>query len=362
MRWVGVLLVTLLAVPAFADAPKISGFVDTTFNYDLNRPASRTTSMRSFDRKTDNFLLNNAQVQIDGSKDGIGYMTKLDYGTDASVLKSAGTGADAGLPTPPSTTAVNFEVQEAYLTYKCPVSSVMLKAGKFVTTEGIEVIESKDNFTISRGHLFGLAEPYTHTGIMAGYDIGIANLWVGAVNGWDNYVDNNYGKTLLAKIGLNISPAVQGSFSLLHGAEKNNNTNDARTSIDTTWFFKPMDKTTIGVQFNYGQEDHTSVATDRLGALGHWYGFGLQPKFDVTDKVFVGGRYEWFSDLDGARTGATHIHQNITLSPGVNLTESLMFRVEYRYNWATASVYEGSDGLFSKSTDSTLASEFIFKF
>lgn len=368
----GIVLSLLSAAPAFSDAPKISGFIDTTYNYDFNKPASRVTAMKSFDRRTDSFLLNAAQVNIQGDKDGIGYYTELAFGTDPSVYKSAGTGNDLnttpGSITAPSTALYNFEVQEAYLTYKCPVTSILLKTGKFVTLQGIEVIESKDNFTITRGHLFGLAEPYTHVGALAGYAFPkYIDVWVGVVNGWDLHTDNNYGKTFLGKVGFTINDMISGLISVSQGAEKNNNTNDARTSVDTTWFVKPVKKLTLALQANAGGEDNTSIADrngDGLpdGGQGHWYGLGIQPKYDINDKFFVGGRYEWFSDLDGARTGTTHVHQNITISPGVNLSDSLLFRTEYRYNWASVSAYEGSDGLFSKSVSPSVSAEFIYKF
>ncbi len=348
---------------SYADAPKISGFIDTTYNYDFNKPMSRVTALRSFDRRTDSFLLNAAQVNIEGSKEGIGYYAELAFGTDASVYKSGGTGADAGLPAAPSTVAYNFELQEAFLTYKCPKTSIQLKAGKFVTFEGIEVIESKDNFTITRGQLFGLAEAYTHVGALAGYAFPkYADLWVGVVNGWDLHADNNTGKTFLAKLGLSLSDQVSGLVTMSQGAEKNNNTNDARTSFDTTWFIKPVSMFTLAVQFNAGQEDKTSIHPDRLGALGHWYGFGLQPKVDFNKDFFVGGRVEWFSDLDGARTGTSQIVKNFTLAPGVNLSESLLFRVEYRYDWSTATAWENSAGAFTNTKTSTVSSEFIYKF
>ncbi len=39
-----------------------------------------------------------------------------------------------------------------------------LKGGKFVTLLGQKVIESPNNLNFSRGYLFGLAIPLTHTG------------------------------------------------------------------------------------------------------------------------------------------------------------------------------------------------------
>ena len=75
----GIVLSLFAAAPAFSDAPKISGFIDTSYNYDFNKPASRVTAMKSFDRRTDSFLLNAAQVNIQGDKDGIGYYTELTF-------------------------------------------------------------------------------------------------------------------------------------------------------------------------------------------------------------------------------------------------------------------------------------------
>ena len=78
--------------------------------------------------------------------------------------------------------------------------------------------------------------------------------------------------------------------------------------------------------------------------------------------LFVGARAEWFSDLDGARTGTTQVVKNITLCPGVNLSESLMLRFEYRYDWSTQRVYESNDAADPRFQTSTLASELIYKF
>ncbi len=348
-----------------ATPPKIDGHFNATYGYDLIRPLSRTSALRSFDRKTDAFLLNAGQINLEGDleKNRSSYRVEFDYGTDAAVFKSAGTGADAGLPAAPANVAVNFEVQEAFVTYKSKWTSIMTKFGKFATFEGIEVIESKDNFTISRGLLFGLAEPYTHTGVVFGYNFPkYVDVWLGVVNGWDLYTDNNSGKTMIAKIGLNFGERLFGSFSMSRGAEKLANTNDALTSFDTTWFVKPIKPVTVALQFNVGENEKSSIHPNRATGASHWYGFGLQPKWDITKMFFVGSRYEWFSDLDGNRTATTQIVQNITLSPGVNLTEDLMFRTEFRYDWSSRLVFETSDGVFSKGEHATLGAEFVYKF
>jgi hypothetical protein len=286
----GLALGVLMAASAGAraEAPKISGFIDTTYNYNLNKPNTRTNQFRSLDGRTDVFLLNNAQVNIEGGKDGVGYYAELMYGTDGSVVKSAGLGTDTTLTPGGGAGNPNFELQEAFLTYKCPITSLQLKFGKFATPQGLEVIESKDNVSISRGFLFGLAEAYTHTGALIGYTFPkYIDFWVGAVNGWDLYTDNNTGKSLLAKVGINPCDKISGSVSIIHGPEQASNTNNARTNIDTTWVFKPCPKSSVGLQFLAGQEDNAVGATAGAGKA-HWYGATVQPKYDITDKFNIG--------------------------------------------------------------------------
>jgi hypothetical protein len=286
------------------------------------------------------------------------------YGTDGSVVKSAGLGTDTTLTPGGGAGNPNFELQEAFLTYKCPITSLQLKFGKFATPQGLEVIESKDNVSISRGFLFGLAEAYTHTGALIGYTFPkYIDFWVGAVNGWDLYTDNNTGKSLLAKVGINPCDKISGSVSIIHGPEQASNTNNARTNIDTTWVFKPCPKSSVGLQFLAGQEDNAVGATAGAGKA-HWYGATVQPKYDITDKFNIGARYEWLQDSHGARTGAgvSNILQNATLTPGVNLTENLVARVELRYDWSSLNnQFQDQNGL-TQSHQTTIGTEFVYKF
>lgn len=70
--------------------------------------------------------------------------------------------------------------------------------GKFVTSDGAEVIETNGNWNYSRSLLFAWAIPYYHFGVRASFPVG--KRFTGAVmvvNGWNNVEDNNTGKTLM---------------------------------------------------------------------------------------------------------------------------------------------------------------------
>ena len=143
------------SVPSAA-APVISGFIDTTYNYNLSKPANNANQLRAFDYRSNTFALQSAQVQLTGTMGPAGYVVKVIGGSDAAVIKRLDV----------SGTTQDVLFQEAYGTFACPVTGINAKFGKFATPEGIEVTESKDNPTISRGYLYTLAEPVNHTGVV----------------------------------------------------------------------------------------------------------------------------------------------------------------------------------------------------
>src|SRR4029079_1870297 len=94
--------------------------------------------------------------------------------------------------------------EQAYVSYLARVGKgLQLDVGKFVTPHGAEVIEAKDNWNYSRSLLFSLAIPYYHTGVRATYSLNDKVSVMGAlVNGWNDFKDNNSGKTFGAQIAL----------------------------------------------------------------------------------------------------------------------------------------------------------------
>src|SRR5690606_18457415 len=166
-------------------APQVSGFVDVTYNYNTRDPMAGVTPFHTYTAQHDTVLLNAAHLALSGSNQSVTYAIELDIGTDAAI----NSGDD------------EVDLQEAYLAYVSPLG-LGVKAGKFATFSGIEVIESGVNPTISRGFLFGLAECFTHVGAVATYQISPAfDVALGVVNGWDVVVDNNGGKTMVGKVG-----------------------------------------------------------------------------------------------------------------------------------------------------------------
>lgn len=314
--------------------PEISGHIESAYHLSLSHPeAEDPVALRSYDAIGGNsFLLHSAHLVVKHAMtDKVSATIELDGGTDAN-LGNGGVGL--------------FDVQEAYATYTSPFG-LYFTAGKFVTYEGIEVIEGPANPTITRGYLFGLAEAFTHIGAKLHYKAGdVADIGVGVVNGWDLYVDNNDAKTGIFRVGLTPVKQFWIAFSGSYGAERADSNNDRRLSLDATGAVVPSDMITFNFQANYGQEPNVPLAAPAVGTVdGSWMGFGLQPVLKV-DAFSFGARFEYFADKEGTRTGApgTDVKVwNVTATPGYTIDEALQLRAEYRLDGANEEIFNGED-------------------
>jgi hypothetical protein len=320
--------------PAALPTPKISGFVDATYNYNTRDPMSGTSAYHIYDAQHDTVLLNAAHLALTGTgaEDAIAYAIELDIGSDAAV----NSGDD------------DVDLQEAYVAYTSKMG-LGLKAGKFVTFSGIEVIESIANPTISRGFLYGLAEPFTHAGVLLTYKITPElDAAIGVVNGWDVVKDNNDGKTLAAKVGYTTASylaVLSGYAGPEQPADGELDPANVRTMGDLTGMVKigPVD---LWAQVNAGAEEGASTVME--GDDARWVGAGLQPVWHVLERLALGARAEVFSDRQGARTGTPQTLYNLSLAPAFTIVTGFVVRGELRVDRSNKRVYEDADAVGHK--------------
>jgi len=353
--------ILLTGVKSYADGPAISGYVDTTYNYSFNNPSNGQTALRSYDAKANNFALNSAHLEFMGTLEDVTYNVQLDAGTDASV--NNGTSGTANVD--------YVDIQEAYLAYTHPGTKLGYKVGKFATFMGIEVIEAKDNPTISRGYLFGLAEPYTHTGGVATYQAGKFDIALGAVNGFDLISDNNDQKTFIGKITGNFGDSLILTLSGASGPEQAdtitgntetfNGDANKRNTLDLTGVTKILPKVALWFQALYGDEENVATAGGSH-SLSTWSGFGIQPVVTLSEKWSIGGRYEYMDDANGAKTGADNSAiYNVSITPTYKVSSNSLVRAEYRYDKSNNNLWLNDKAEFKDST-STASLEFVVTF
>lgn len=319
------------ATPAASSSPtslagllgptSLSGFVDTYYAYNSNQPASRTNGFRSFDGQANQFALNLIELVVDkqpvATNSRTGYHIALGFGQAMNAVN----GSDPG--------GLGFDqyLKEAYFSYLAPAGKgLQVDVGKFVTPAGAEVIETKDNWNYSRGLLFSYAIPYYHFGVRAKYSFNDKYSLTGyLVNGWNNLVDNNTGKTYGMSLGWNVTKKVSVTQNYMAGPEQASNSN-WRQLWDTVVTYSPTGKLSLMANTDYGRGD-------RMAGIIHpvfWTGVGGYVKYAFNSKYAVATRYEYYDDHDGFTTGTAQNFNGITGTFERTIASHILSRLEFR--------------------------------
>src|SRR5574337_99509 len=167
----------------------------------------------------------------------LGYHLAFGFGQAMNVVNAADPG---GL-------SYSQYLKEAYFSYLAPVAKgLQLDFGKFVTPHGAEVIETKDNWNYSRGLLFTYAIPFYHFGMRGKYTFNDKySLAAYVVNGWNNIVDNNTGKTLGMTWGWTPTKKLSLTQNYMVGPEATGTNSHWRQLTDTVVSYSPTGKLSL---------------------------------------------------------------------------------------------------------------------
>jgi Putative beta-barrel porin-2, OmpL-like. bbp2 len=306
---------------------EISGFVDTYYTYNFNRPSQPCATvggvavsncLYNFNVAHNSLSLNLAEVALEKkptSDSRVGFRLDLDYGPTATLVHAFEPGGE--------TTFQNIE--QAYVSFLAPAGKgLQLDFGKFVTWNGQEVIETKDNWNYSRGLLFAWAIPYYHTGLRAAYAVNDKVSVTGyLVNGWNNAVDNNTGKT----IGGQVIYKPTGSLAIIEnytgGPEQTDDNDDWRHLSDTIVTYTVNKQVSVAANYDYAQD---KVA----GATVKWQGIAGYLRYQANDWFALSPRFEYFNDEDGFETGAVQKVKEATVTAEFKHKDGIIMRLEYR--------------------------------
>jgi len=319
----------------------ISGFVDTYYGFNSNHPFNRQNNLRNFDVNTNQFGLNMIELVADKSVDNtnrLGYHVAVGFGQAMNMVNSA------------SPTELGFDqyLKEGYLEYMAPVGKgLQINVGKFVTPNGAEVIESKDNWNYSRSLLFAYAIPYFHFGASAKYAFNPKFSVTGyLVNGWNNSIDNNTGKTL----GVSLAWTPNAKFSIIEnymgGPEQTDDNKDWRHLLDTVITYNPTSKLSFIANYDYGRDSPNQNIEDPAPfTLAKWSGLAGYVKYAPNDKWAFALRGEYFDDNEGWMTGTAQELNEFTATLQRTISSKLISRLEFRRDSTDSrTFFRGPDG------------------
>ena len=324
------------ATATFFKMTEISGFVDMYYGYNFNKV---NPQLRNFDVTHNSLSLNLAEVAIEKKPTAdsrSGFRIDLDYGpTSAIVAGSEGNAAS---------TTIFQNVQQAYVSYLAPAGTgLQIDAGKFVTPAGYEVIESKDNWNYSRSLLFALAIPYDHMGVRVSYSPTDKVTLAGyLVNGWNNSLDNNSGKTVIGSITFKPTSAFTFIENYIGGTEATAPATGMRNLSDTVVSYTASKAVSLAGNFDYGTDSATSQT---------WWGAAGYLRYQVNDVVAITPRFEYLNDKDGFMTGASQKPMEGTITFEFKDKSGVTLRAEYRHDMSDQSFFTKDTGATSKSQD-----------
>jgi hypothetical protein len=323
----------------FFRGTELSGFVDMYYTYNGNKPqrpcanvggVAISNCLYNFNVAHNSFSLNLAEVALEKKPTADsrgGFRIDLDYGSATGIVHGFEPG---GL-------GLYQNIQQAYVSYLAPAGTgLQLDFGKFVTPAGYEVIETKDNWNYSRSLLFALAIPYYHMGMRAIYSPSDKVTVAGyLVNGWNNVVDNNTGKTVGVSVTLKPTGAVSIIENYLGGPEQTNDNSDWRHLSDTVVTYTATPQLSLAANYDYGQEKVS-------GTTVKWQGVAGYLKYQANGWFALVPRAEYFDDTKGGFATAGSAFQTtgfassagkikeFTLTAEFKHKDGVMMRLEYR--------------------------------
>lgn len=340
---------------------KISGLIDTYYSYNMNRPEDRTPAgggrttnrFHSFDLEDNSITLDNFELMLSKPstpESRAGFTLITNYGEIAQRIVFY-KHQDYG-----RTDDDDFCISTGYVSYLADLGTGLeVKAGRFPTWIGSEVWESTDNPNWSRSLLYQNLDPFTHTGVSAGYNLTEKIRATGyLVNGWDSFEENNNEKTYGFQLGYS-----DDDFSFyingIQGNEKDDlnastdGHHDTRNLIDLVLDANLTDKLHTNINYNMGSEENK----------GHWIGVAGILDYDFTDFFNLALRGEYVRDqgiadstgsyASNTRTGVDQSRvelYEVTLTANFRISDKIMIRPEYRCDWS-------KDRLFDSNLDYT---------
>ncbi len=274
---------------------KISGWIDSGITFNPDSPQSNQNFGRLFDDRADEPLLNQVVINFErtlvpqpGQFDW-GFKLQFMYGSDARFIHSL------GLFDRTANETLQPDLVEAYLNLHLPVTTeggLDLKLGKFVTLEGAETIDPRNNFFYSHTYIFNFGIPFNHTGALATFHASkLLDLYAGITRGVNASVDdNNDNPAFHGGVGLNLLDGKLSALATTHiGPETPSDNRHNRYLNDLTITAKPTKNFTAITDLNYIYDE----AADATG-----YGVAQYFIYTINDVFSIGVRGEIWRDAD----------------------------------------------------------------
>ena len=344
----------------------IGGWLEQGFTWNPDSPRNRFNLPVTFNDRANEYQLNQAYLFIekalatDSCCWDLGGRVDLLWGTDYFFTTALGleteqdgspkwNSEDGPRNNPPGAALYGLAMPQLYGELFVPVGNgVVIKAGHFYSILGYEVVPAPGNFFYSHSYMRQYAEPFTHTGYLASYNL-TENVAIksGMTLGSDNFSNPNDNVGHLAGVRWSsYDQATTLTWAMHIADEQNPDLNNTRYVQSIVLTHEICDGLTYVFQSDLGYEDDASFNfVDDEPQDAEWYGISQYVLYDINDCLTAGMRVEWFRDDDHTRVtpgvgsfGEGGNYFEFTAGLNWKPCPSLLVRPELRWDWSNVSV------------------------
>ncbi len=331
----------LLFISSFAQETEqspisITGYVETYYLYDFNKPLDNTRPafVYSFNRHN--------EVNLN-----LGFV-KAAYAAErvrGNLALMAGTYANANLASEPG---VLKNVLEANAGVKISKNKdLWIDAGIFASHIGFESAVGKDCWNLTRSILADNT-PYYEAGARLSYTTDDGKWFISGMmlNGWQRIqrVNGNSLPSFGTQVTFKPTSSVTLNSSTFIGTDKPDSVRQMRYFHNFYGIFQVSEKIGVMVGLDYGVEEK-SPETSSLNA---WYSPVLIVRYAATEKFYLAIRAEYYNDEHGViiATGTPNGFKTSGISANLDyyITPNVLWRAEIRN-------FTGKDKTFIKNED-----------
>jgi hypothetical protein len=369
------------------DSIEFSAFADAyaSVNYNFPKPQFGRNVLRAHDY-SNGFALSWVGVNASYPADPVGATVSLRFGPTARQI---GTGCLADDKSHCDSGEGLENVKQAFASWKPGGADSMftLDLGKFETPYGAEVSESHLNMNYTRSMLY-VSQPVFHTGLRASFAVSdLFDFKVLAVNGWNNTIDNNVGKSFGAQLNFHLknsedADVVGISVGYLGGPEHDDtlvvhcgvgeqfsssstkcvsapnnttpsegvldrassNTKGWRHLVDLVVTANPIEQLRLVLNADYGLDSYRSDTGTNAFDSSPYFGVLLGARVAIVEEFGIAARGEYFRDTHGFINPYT-VTQNLvggTLTLDYLPSEFLTIRLDNRLDWSDRQIFNKS--------------------
>jgi hypothetical protein len=281
-------------------------------------------------------------------------------------------------------------VKQAFASWKPGGSESLftLDFGKFDTPYGAEVAESHLNMNYTRSMLY-VSQPVTHTGLRGSFAVSdLFDFKVLAVNGWNNSIDNNVGKTFGAQFNFHFKNSedadlVGVSVGYLGGPEHDDiahitcdpgtvfnpsaksgcaadatattstsgvvdrassNTEGWRHLVDLVVTANPIERLRLVLNADFGVDSARKKDDASVFDSHSYFGVLLGARVAIVDEFGVAARGEYFRDSYRFINPYDDKQDLVggTLTLDYLPADFLTIRLDGRYDWSSKKIFDSS--------------------